>query len=175
MLVSLLHGCSITPNTVISYSCITIAWILLVYILISLLCRFTGIHALIVLVFVLPESLFLLHDLLLNEYSCIPVTCVFNIVYDHFLYHCVDMKLLLSRHTVYWYLTCETKCHMKTTSSIHGAISRVPHLLFSIIFFSDTRIAYVLLSCTCYMHCYSSWFIEYLTNTIWGWGDLTVD
>jgi len=101
MLVSLLHGCSITPNTVISYSCITIAWILLVYILISLLCRFTGIHALIVLVFVLPESLFLLHDLLLNEYSCIPVTCVFNIVYDHFLYHCVDMKLLLSRHTVY--------------------------------------------------------------------------
>jgi len=40
-----------------------------------------------------------------------------------------------------------------------GATSRVSHLLFPVILFSDTRIAHILLSVTCYMHYYCSWFI----------------
>ena len=117
-----LHKYSITPNTIISYTCIIITWILLVDVLISLLHGFTCIHALIVLVFMLPESLFMLHNFLLHEYSCILVTKVFNTVHDHFLYHCIDMKLLLPEHTVYRYLMCGAKCHVEATSSIYGGL-----------------------------------------------------
>jgi len=70
--VSPLHGCSITLNTNISYTYITITWMLLAYVLISLLHRFVYIHALIKSVFLLYKSLFLLHG-----YSYIPVARLF--------------------------------------------------------------------------------------------------
>ena len=44
------------------------------HVLAPLLHRFTDIHALIVSVFMLQGSLFILHELLLHGYSCIPVT-----------------------------------------------------------------------------------------------------
>jgi len=46
----------------------------LYYIHTSLLHGSTGIHALIISKFLLHGSLFILHELLLHEYSCIPVT-----------------------------------------------------------------------------------------------------
>ena len=75
--------------------------------------------------------------LLLHEYFL-------NIVHDYFLYHCIDMKLLLPGHIIYWCLMCETKCHVEATK---GATSRISHLLFPVILFSDTKTAYVMLSC----------------------------
>ena len=125
MLVSLLHGCFITLNTVISYTCITIAWILLVHVLTSLLHRFTCIHALIISVSLLHGSLFLLHDLLLQEYICIPVAWVFNTVHDihdQFLYHCIDVKLLLPRHIIHWFKICGAKCHTEYCTSCYLVI-----------------------------------------------------
>ena len=74
VLVSPLHGCSTTSNTIISYTCITFTLTLFVHVLISMLHGFTCIQASTVLVFMLLESLFLLRDLLLHEYSYIPVT-----------------------------------------------------------------------------------------------------
>ena len=86
VLVSPLHGCYITPDTVISYTCIIVTWILLFYGHISRFHKFTCIHSLIVPVFMLLESLFILHDLLLHEFSCILVTWVFNMIHDCLLY-----------------------------------------------------------------------------------------
>jgi len=64
-------------DTVISYICTIATWILctqLYHVYTPLLHGFTGIHALIVSVFLLHGSLFILYELLLHGYSCIPVT-----------------------------------------------------------------------------------------------------
>ena len=88
---------TITLNTIISWLCNTSTWTRC-YIgmslhrysvhsyFISSLHGFTCIHVLIVPVFILRASLFLLQYLSLHEYSCIIVTWVFNTVHDCFLY-----------------------------------------------------------------------------------------
>ena len=66
---SLMHKYTITLDI--------ITWILcaqLLHIFTPLLYRLTGIHTLIVFVFLLHGSLFILHELLLDGYSHIPVT-----------------------------------------------------------------------------------------------------
>ena len=67
--VPLIHGYTIPLDTFILYICITATRILCTHhILIALLHKFTCIHALIVSIFLLHGSPFLLH-----EYFCIPV------------------------------------------------------------------------------------------------------
>jgi len=71
---------------------------------------------------------------------------------------------------------CGTKCHVDATSSIPGATSRVQHLMFLVIMFTDTIVAYVLfimLHVTRAIIVLDS--LYYLINTTWGWGDMTVD
>jgi len=97
--VPLIYRYTIPLNTVISYICIIATRILctqLCHILITLLHGFTCIHALIIHVVMLSESLFLLHDLPLHVYSCIPVIWIFNTVHDCF------MLLISIWYSCYW-------------------------------------------------------------------------
>jgi len=127
-----------------------------------------GIHTLIISVFLLHGSLFIFHELLLHEYSCIPATWLFPVT---------DIDIPVTRHINCWYAMCGTKCHVDPS---HGATSRIPHLLFSVFH-------YLVL---CYQQ--SSYFVIVLhiprtilipdilyslniINTTWGWENLMVD
>jgi len=164
-------------------TCITIAWTLLVHVLISLLHGFTCIYVLNVLIFMLPGSLFLLHDLLLHDYFCIPVTWVFHTVHDYFLYHCIDMKLLLFTYIVHWSEMCGAKCHAEYCTSCYHIIllsctwiHEGPPLAFHISCFllSCSVIHRLLMFCysvTCYIYCYYSWFIVIFNKYNMGLGE----
>ena len=77
--------------------------------------RFTCIHTLIVSVFLLHGSLFLLHDYIM--YSCyMTIFCYWN-RYD----------TLVIEHECCWYAMCGNKCCVELS---HGTTSRIPHLLF---------------------------------------------
>ena len=122
-LVSPLHGYLIALDTVVSFLVLPVRkhtreYDMPISCIVNtdrtfLLYGFTYIHALIV-------HIFLLH----GSYLDIPVwplnASFLNTIHDYFLYHCIDMKLLLPGHNVYWYSMCETMCHVKATSSIHG-------------------------------------------------------
>jgi len=94
-------------DTVISYIGIIVTWMLdtqLYHVHISLLHIFTGIHALIVSIFLSYGSPYILHVLLLHVSSCIPVTWLFPVI---------DIDILIIRYMSCWYAMC-----------------RIPHLLY---------------------------------------------
>jgi len=117
--VLLIHGYTISLDIMISYICIIATWILythiscytqLYHVLTQLLHGSTGIHVLIVSVFLLHGSLFILHELLLHEYSCIPVTWLFSVI---------DIDIPVTGHECCWYVMRETKCHMNLSHGRH--------------------------------------------------------
>jgi len=149
--VLLIHGYATPLEIVISYSRIIAMWILctqLFHVLISLLHRFTGIHALVVSVFLLHGSLFILHELLLHGYSCIPVT---------WLFFFTDIDIPITGHVKYWYAMCETKCHVDPAMGppLEFHISCFP---LSVILFHASNRAHVLLSCYMYHALYLFWY-----------------
>ena len=119
VLVLALHEYSRTRDTVITCAYLWY-WILLVHVLVDLLHyasiwlfysyllshRFTFMHAMLVFVFSLSWTLFILYGLLLHEYSCILVTWLFSVT---------DIDILVTRHVSYWYAICG-----------------IPHLLFPV-------------------------------------------
>ena len=104
--VPLIHGYTISQDTVISYICIIATWMLctqLYHVHTSLLHRFTDIHVLIVSVFLFHGSLFILHGLLLHGYYYISVTWLFPVT---------DIDIPVTGHMSWLYAMYETKCHM---------------------------------------------------------------
>ena len=91
--------------------------------------------AMIVFVFPLHWTLFMLHGLLLHEYSCIPVTWLFSVTdidiycYWTWMHPVTDIDILIIGHVTCWYAMCGTKCHVDPS---HGATSRIPQLSFPI-------------------------------------------
>jgi len=183
--VFLLHGSLFILHELLldGYSHIPVTWLFLVtwilctqlfHVLIPLLHRFTGIHALIVSIFMLHGSLFILHELLLHGYSCIPVTWLFLITW---LFPVTDIDIPVTEHVSHWYAMCGTKCHMDPS---HGATSRIPHLLFFVSRYLSS--CYQQSSCPVIMLHISSIVLVLDTpcslniiNITWDGGDLTVD
>ena len=100
--IPLIHGYTILLDTIISYICIAATRILctqLFYVLLTLLHRFTCIYVLIIYVFLLHESLFLLYG-----YSCILITWLYSVKYVY--------DIPVTGHECCWYAMCGTKCHM---------------------------------------------------------------
>jgi len=134
-LLSPLYGYSVTLATV----------------LISLLHRFNDIHALIVSVFLLHESLLLSHGLLLHEYSFIPITWLFSVIE-------IDIIILLLGYTDNWSKMYGSRCHTEQSATSYTwwgpplgpvrATFRIPRLI-------DLMLPVILyMSCylvTCYM------------------------
>jgi len=75
-----------------------------------LLHKFTSIHVLIISVFLLHGSLFILHELLLHRYFYIPFTWLFSIT---------DIDIPVTGHVRYWYVIYETKCHVDLSHGGH--------------------------------------------------------
>ena len=103
------------------------------FICISLLRRFTCMHALIVPLFQLHGLLFILHRLLLHGCSCILVIWRFFVT---------DIDIPITGHVRCWYVMCETKCHVDLShrGRPHSCFS------FSVILFHDINKAHALLS-----------------------------
>ena len=135
-----IHKYIILLDTVISYICTIAIWIIctqLYHIHVPLLHRSTGILTQIVSVLLLHESQFILHELLLDEYSCIPITWLFPVI---------DIDILITGHVNCWYAMCGTKCHV---DSNHGATSEsyISCFPFPVILFYTINRVHVLLSC----------------------------
>ena len=117
-------------NTVIACTCTLVIRILYAPILLFysylLLHRFTRMHAMIVFVFPLYWTLFMLYGLLLHEYSCILVTWLFPVT---------DTDIPVTGHVSCWYAMCE-----------------ISHLLFPVFSYlvSCYHSAHVLLLCYMY-------------------------
>ena len=130
----------------------------------SLWYKFTGIHALLVYIFLSYKSPCILHVLLLHVSSCILVIWLFPVT---------DIDIPVTGHESWWYAICG-----------------IPHLLFPfpvilfpvilfpfpvILFYAITR-AQVQLTCYRIMYCICSCYLVYLTYQIikitWGWGRL---
>ena len=90
----------------------TATWILctqLLHVLTPLLYRLTGLHVLIVYLFLLHRSWFIW---LLHAYSCIPVTWLFSVtdidIPVTWLFHVTDIDISVIRHVSCWYAMCES-------------------------------------------------------------------
>jgi len=140
----------------------------LLHVLTPLLYRLTDLHALIIYVFLLHRSWFIL---LLHGYFCISVTWLFPVIdIDIPVIPLLDMWIV-----DIWYVELSA-----TWIKATGATSRIPHLPFLVsrylvLCYQQSSCPVIMLHVPCTVLVLATLYILNIIKITWGWGDLTVD
>ena len=103
--------------------------------------------------------------IIVSCYPCIPIIWLLPVT---------DLDLSVTGHESYWYAMCGTKCHVDPS---HGAISRIPHLLFPVsrylvLCYQPSSGPVIMLHVPCTVFVLATLCTLNIRNITWGWGRL---